>query len=141
MTAAVVLGRCDLALLSDLSQRVTIPHLTAAPQSRKYPGVTVQFAGDTFPTAFRGASRAKSWAMTAMYMQREQDRLQALLTLVEVAADLPDSRLLLRTNYGQSIGLDDSAAVVIFEIDPAPQMGLYANVSFTCEAVEFTLAG
>jgi hypothetical protein len=137
--SAVSLGKADLALFSDLTQRVTVPHLLASPQSRGYAGTTVQFAGDTLPTPFRGTTRRKSWAMTARYLRTEQAGLLALIQLVETAADAPDSRLLLRTHYGQAAGLDESVAVVIFNLEPAAQMGLYADLSFTAEAVQYTL--
>jgi hypothetical protein len=135
----VALVKADLALFSDLTQRVQIPRLTASSTVRKYAGTTAQFAGDTFPTPFRGTTRAKTWQFTARYMAADQSLMLALINLVEVAANAPDSRLLLRTNYGQASGLDEATAVVVLEVDPAPQMGLYADLGFTCEACQFTL--
>jgi hypothetical protein len=136
---AVVLAKADLALFADLTQRVQIPRLTASAPARKYAGATVQFAGDQYPTPFRGTTRAKSWAFTARYMAADQALMLSLISLIETAADAPDSRLLLRTHYGQAVGLDEATAVIVLEVDPAPQMGLYADLSFTCEACQFTL--
>lgn len=136
---AVVLPHADLALFTDLTQRVQFPHLTAAANQRGYAGSTVQFSGDTYPTAFSGVTRTKSWQMQARYKVNEQDQLLALLTLLDAAHDAPDRRLLLRTHYGQAVGLDDATAVVVFAVEQTPQMGLYVDVSFTCEAVQFSL--
>jgi hypothetical protein len=137
---AVVLGKADLALFSDpAGHRVSIPHLTAVTPTQSYAGTTVLFAGDTYPTPFRGPGRSKTWPLTARYARTEQDQLLALLDLIELAAASADSRLLLRTHYGQVAGLDDATAVVIFDVQPQPQIGLYVDVQFTAQAVQFTL--
>lgn len=137
---AVSLGKADLALLSDAAnQRVVIPHLTAASPQRTYAGTTVRFAGDAYPTAFRGEGRTRSWALTARFSRDEHATLLALLDLIELAANSADSRLLLRTHYGQVAGLDDATAVVVFDVQPQPQIGIHVDVTFTAIAVNATL--
>lgn len=138
---AVVLAKADLALISDLAnQRVTIPHLTAAVPQRGYAGTVVRFAGDTFGTPFRGEGRTKSWALTARFARTEQATLLALIKLLDLAAGSADSRLLLRTHYGQAAGLDEATAVVVFDVQPQPQIGLFVDVTFTATAVDWTPA-
>lgn len=138
---AVLLGKADLALFTDpVNHRVIIPHLTAATPDRTYAGTTVLFEGDLYGTPFRGPGRAKSWPLTARYKANEQDQLVALIALLDLAADSADSRLLLRTHYGQVDGLDEATAVVVFGVQPQPQMGLFFDVQFTAQAVAFSLA-
>lgn len=136
----LTLAKADLALFSDLAgSRVQIPHLTASAPTRAYAGTAVKFAGDAYPTPFRGEGRAKSWQLTARYLASEQASATELLDLIELAADSPDSRLFLRTHYGQVAGMNDALAVVVFGVDPQPQMGQYVDIGFTASAVAYIL--
>lgn len=138
---SVVLGNAELALISDLAnQRVTIPHLTAITPGPTYAGTTVLFAGDVYDTPFRGLSKSKQWPLTARYRKDEHAQMVALLDLIDLAASSPDSRLLLRTHYGLVAGIDEALAVVIFAVQPVPQMGQYFDVSFTAKAVNWSPA-
>lgn len=138
--ASVLLPKADLALFSDLTKRTVIPFLMSSAPERSYAGVGVRFAGDAFATPFRGEGRTKSWNLTCRYIKTDQARLLELLDLIELAANSPDSRLFLRTHYGQVPGLNEAIAVQILNIQPVPQVGLYYDVSFTAQAVNFTLA-
>lgn len=137
---AIVLPNADIALWTDpAGTRVAIPHLTAVGDTRTYSGVVVQFAGDTLPTPFRGEARSGSYRLTARFKQAEQATLLALLALFSTAAAAADSRLQLRTHYGQVAGLDDVLAVAVFGVEVSPQTGLYVDVAFTAEVVASTV--
>lgn len=137
--ASVRLLRPDLSLLSDpAGTQVVLPHLYALKPSRRYAGTLVTFAGDTAPTAFRGTSRLRTWALGLRYAHNEQAQLAALLALLERAADAADGRLLLRTHHGQVPGIDDVSAVVVLAVETTPQAGLVTEVSLTAEAVAWT---
>lgn len=138
--SAVLLQTADLSLFSDPSRRVAIPKLTGSRRVRRYDGVAVRFAGDELPTPFRGEGRGRTYDLTCRFTRKKQAQAQALLDLIDDAAGLPDSRLFLRTHYGQVAGLDDAAAVIVLQDDLAPQVGLYIDVTLVCEAVAFTLA-
>lgn len=133
---SVTLDRAWIGLWTAPETQLLIPRLTAMPISVAYAGTTVQFAGDDFPTAFRGESQTKSYQMTARYMKTDQDQMLDLLNLFAQAANAADSRLLLRTNAGQVAGLNDSVAVVVFGVQPTPGMGLYWDVNFTANVVQ-----
>jgi hypothetical protein len=134
--ATVVLRGADLALLTDpVGQRVTVPHLTAAPWEETWAGALVTFEGDALPTGFRGTSQTRSWQMTCVFASYEQQAVLDLLTLLRLAADAADSRLLLRTHIGAIGGLDDVTAVQIFGVQVQPMTGRVTTVTFTANAV------
>lgn len=134
--ASVVLRGADLALLTDpVNQRVTVPHLTAAPWEETWAGALVTFEGDSLPTGFRGTSLTRSWQMTCVYASDDQQSVIDLLALLRDAADAADSRLLLRTHIGAVAGLDDVTAVQIFAVQVQPMTGRLTTVTFTANAV------
>lgn len=137
---AVKLEKSDLALFSDLTRRVTIPALLSVTPTRTYEGATVRFLGDTYGTPFRGEGRARTYALSCRFASYQQQALADLLALIDDAATLPDSRLFLRTHFGQTGGIDDAMAVTVLSVTPTPQAGLYVDVTLTCEAVEHSLA-
>lgn len=136
-----VLARADLSLFSDPNRRVELPRVSALAPSRAYAGAEVRFAGDRLPTPFRGEGRDRTWNVTVLYTQYEHQALLDLLTLIEEAAEAPDSRLFLRTHTGQIGGLDAAEAVVIRQVDTPSQVGLMYSVTFTCKAVAYSLEG
>ncbi len=137
---SVVLDRARIGLWSAPGSQLSIPHLTGMAITRAYAGTSVQFVGDTYPTGFRGESSSRSYAMTARYMNGEQAQVLALLALFDVAHAAPDSRLILRTHFGQVPGLDGTEAVQVFGVTPTPAMGLYWDVAFTALVVESSIA-
>ena len=136
---SVVLDRARIGLWSDPSTELAIPHLLGAPATITHAGTTVQFVGDTYPTGFRGESVAKSWAMSARFMAADRDLLLDALNLFETARTSPDSRLPLRTHYGQVPGLDECVAVQVFDPQPTPNLGGYWDLGFTAVVVESTV--
>lgn len=138
--ASVVLGAADLALFSNLSNRVKIPVLMSSQPSVKYEATTVRFVGDTSPTPFRGEGTDRTWNLTARYGVDSQADMVKLLDLIELANNSADQRLFLRTHIAQVAGLDTATAVVVHNVDPLPQFGRYYDVSFTAVAVQFSLA-
>lgn len=137
--AGVILRTADLALLSDpVATRVLIPHLVAVQPQQGWDGTVVRFAGDAYPTPFRGEGRDQSWQLQARYGGTEHEELADLLALLDRAAQAADSRLALRTHYGQVPGLDDVYAVVIFGVQVVPQPGQLAEVSMTAQRVAWT---
>lgn len=139
MPAGGALLRADFALLSDLNRRVALPRLTTLTPVQQYTGVTVQFAGDKYGTPFRGESEVASWDVMARYGVDEQQQLADLLELFKEAATGPDPRLYFRTGHARVAGLDVAQAVVVFNPKPLPQPGFSYDLSFTANAVEYTL--
>ena len=141
---SVTLDLARIGLWSTPSVQITIPRLTLGSSTgsitRTYAGTTAQFVGDTYPTGFRGQSKGRSYALNARYMKGEQDQALALLALFDAAHVATDSRLLLRTHYGQVPGLDGSEAVQVFVTNPTPGLGLYWDIAFTATVVQSTEA-
>ena len=140
--AQVQLGQADIALLSNPgATRVLIPHLVSAPRRRSRVGTTVLFAGDDYPTPFRGTGRAMTLDLTARFGPTEHETMLDLVELLDVvAAEAPDSRLLLRTHYALAAGLDLAVAVVVFDVVDTPLGAGAFDVSFTATVVEHTFA-
>jgi hypothetical protein len=137
---SVVLSNARIGLWSDPSTQLAIPHLTGYPITVAYDGTSVRFAGDKYPTGFRGEGTAKSYAMTARYMQSERADLLALMGLFDLAHASADSRLLLRTHAGQVAGLDTAEAIQVFGHQPSPGLGLYWDLTFTAVVVQHSFA-
>jgi hypothetical protein len=138
---AVDLGRAEVALFSDPSMRVAIPHLVAMPRRRTTFGTTVLFAGDTYPTPFRGEGRTQTFDLTCRYGRDDHPDMLALLTLLDVTAPgSPDSRLLLRTHIGLVPGLDVAVGVVVFDVAETPAGAGVVDVTFTATVVEHSFA-
>lgn len=133
------LGAADVALFSDLDNRVKIPTLLSSSPDVKYDGTAVRFLGDKLPTAFRGEGESGTYSFTARYARDKQAQLATLVKLFRTAHESPDSRLFLRTHVGQVAGLDFAGAVIVLGFQPVPQFGQYFDLSFTAQAVAYTL--
>lgn len=136
MTEPLLLSKAMVGLYSQPSRQVVLPHLTSVQPSTSYDGTLVRFAGDRLPTPFGGQGESGTYPLTCRYGRHEQQLLKDFLDLVGFAARAADRRLLLRTHYGQVPGLDVAQAVVIWQVSPAPQIGLYIDLSFTALAVQ-----
>jgi hypothetical protein len=147
--ARVKLGRADLALWDDPDVHVVIPVLYAATRERQRAGVLVQFEGDEYPTAFRGASRTGSLQLTCRYpAAAAADRLRLVQLLDELAPERYDSRLLLRLHFGlpEPVPADlrpfaagtSAVAVQVFGLTETPvdSAEVAIDVSFTAQIVQ-----
>lgn len=139
MSAGGSLAKADIAPFSDLSRALPLPRLSSMAPTIGFPGVGVKFAGDTYATPFRGEGETASWDLMVRYSADEQAQLVELLALFKEVANSPDVRLFLRTAHGLVPGLDVAQAVVVFDVKPLPQFGHYYDLTFTANAVEYTL--
>lgn len=138
----VVLGRADLALLSDLAgSRVVIPRLTAMPVTRGRERMFVRFVGDEYPTAFRGEGRQSSYALTCRYARKRHAELLALRTFLHTTVPAAmDPRMLLRTHYALVAGLDEAVAVEVDGPVTETISAAMVDVTFTVQVVQYTPA-
>ena len=137
--AQIRLRRALLSLLSDPGgTQVEIPSLAAMSSSFSHERTFVRFAGDTYPTAFRGDGLDQAYALTCQYARKRHEQLADLLELLrDVAPAAPDSRLLLRTHGGDVPGLNTAAVgEVDGEVVPswAPAV---VSVQFTFRVVQY----
>lgn len=139
--ASVVLGRAVLALFADPATAVVIPSLMAAPYALGRDRTSVRFAGDEYPTGFRGEGRQFTFTLTCRYSRKQHAELLALQQLIDVqAAALPDPRLLLRTHFGLAAGLDVAVAVELtgpLQVTPGAAV---TDVTFPVEVVQHSFA-
>lgn len=139
--ASVVLGRAVLALFADPATAVVIPSLMAAPYTLGRDRTSVRFAGDEYPTGFRGEGRSRTYTLTCRYPRARYDELLALLHLVDVLAPAsPDPRMFLRTHFGLAVGLDVAVAVEPtgpLQVTPGAAV---TDVTFPVEVVQHSFA-
>lgn len=139
--ATVHLQKPDLALFSDpVNTRVIVPHMIAAPRTRRWEQASVRFEGDTAPTVFRGEGVGRSYGIVCRYSHVEHDDMAALLRLLESAHTAPDGRIQLRTNFFDAGGLDRYEVVTVADVTETHVKARAWDVSFTATTVQHTLA-
>lgn len=148
----IVLGKCELSLLSDPSVSVHIPHLTGMPRRRAREGVLVgPFEGDEFPLPFRGLGRTGTFDLACRYAKAEADLRVRLLWLIDSYAPAQfDTRLLLQTHLEPGTGLAPdlqeflaegaSVAVAVFDVLETPIGAMNTDVTFTASRVQHDFA-
>lgn len=141
MTALVLL-RADIALWSDpVASRVILDRLQVLQPPETFEQVFVRFEGDERSTGWRGEGTDATFQMTARFISGEHQAAADLLALFRTAHRTdPDGRLLLRTHVGEVAGLNHMEAVLVPTFTPAPARAGVTDISFTAQAVNFTLA-
>ena len=141
--ASVLLVKPDIALFADPGpSRVVVPHLVAAPRTRRREKVPVRFEGFDAPVSFRGEARTRSYTLTCRYVHDEHAQMKALIDLLESAEDAPDDRLQLRTSFFATstfAGLDLYEVVVAGDVTETHLGGRAWDVSFVVNTVDYTL--
>ena len=141
MPSIVVLDNADIGLWGDFqATRIVIPHLQVLSPSESFEQTYIRFEGDQRKTGFRGEGDDAVFQMTARYATGEHADAAELVELFRTAhLDDADGRLMLRTHVGEVGGLNDLEAVMVPTFTRPFAAGRYLDVSFTAQAVAYTL--